>query len=234
MPKKAIALRHVAFEDLGLLAPLLQQSGYEIRMLDAFAGGLEQAGQADLLIVLGGPIGVYEEAAYPFLTEELRLIGRRLEDERPTLGLCLGAQLLARALGARVYPGGMKEIGWSPLRLTAAGRSSVLAPLGDPAPAVLHWHGDTFDPPPGATHLAASALYQQQAFALGRHVLGLQFHLEVEAPALEAWLVGHAAELAQAKIEPASLRAESRRLAPRLAPAARAVFTSWLEGLAAS
>ncbi len=231
MPKTAIAIRHVAFEDLGSAARSIAAAGYRCAYLDAFRDDLAPAAKADLLVVLGGPIGVYEEAAYPFLSAELRLIEQRLRQGRPTLGICLGAQLMARALGQRVYPGGRKEIGWAPLLLTPEGTNSVLAPLGPGRPSVLHWHGDTYDLPPESRHLAASALYRQQAFALGTHALALQCHLEVAAPGIEAWLVGHAVELAAAGIDPAALRAESRRHGPALAPKADAIFARWLAEL---
>src|SRR5262249_57807158 len=122
---------------------------------------------AEVLIVLGGPIGVYQEQDYPFLTDELRVLERRLAADLPTLGICLGAQLMARALGAKVYAGPRKEIGWSPLHLSAAGRRSCLAPLAKRQAAVLHWHGDTFDLPAGATHLASTPDYPHPALACG-------------------------------------------------------------------
>ena len=126
--KTVVALRHVAFEDLGTLDPLLRQQGASVRYLEAGCDALDQleALGPDLLIVLGGPIGANDEALYPFLRQELALLERRLAAGRPTLGICLGAQLMARALGARVYPAAGKEIGWSPLALTEAGRRSPL------------------------------------------------------------------------------------------------------------
>ena len=185
--------------------------------------------EADLLIVLGGPIGAYEDPIYPFLKDEILTLEKRFRAGRAVLGICLGSQLMARALDARVYPGGQKEIGWAPLRLTAAGAESCLAPLGAGA-EVLHWHGDTFDLPDGARLLASSALYPNQAFAWGAKALALQFHLEATAPGLERWYIGHAAEIAgTAGISVAQFRADSERAAPKLAPLAARCFENWLE-----
>ena len=192
-----LALRHVAFEDLDGFAPLLAAHGYTIRYVEAGYDDLAALDPLadDLWIVLGGPIGVYEQDAYPFLADELRLLRTRLNADRPTLGICLGCQLIAQALGGRVYPGHGKEIGWKPLTLTAAGLNSPLAALADETP-VLHWHGDTFDLPDGATLLASSDLYPHQAFSWGTQVLALQFHLETTARGLERWMIGHAGEIA--------------------------------------
>jgi len=225
----AVAFRHVPFEDLGLLGPLLDRRGWRVTYRDAAVDSLAEA-DADLLIVLGGPIGAYEDETYPWLRDELRAIERRLAAGRPTLGICLGSQLMARAAGGRVYPGPVKEIGWSALTLTEAGRDSSLGAVAG-AP-VLHWHGDTFDLPRGAALLASTPPYPHQAFSLGRHALGLQFHLEATAPGLERWFIGHAAEIAATPgVDVVSLRAETRRHAPVLAPLAERVFTAWLDGI---
>jgi GMP synthase (glutamine-hydrolysing) len=186
--------------------------------------------KADLLIVLGGPIGVYESEAYPFLLNEISLLERRLAQDQPTLGICLGSQLMARALGARVFSGPTKEIGWGPITLTAAGGNSCLRHLSADA-SVLHWHGDTFDLPDGATRLAATAHYENQAFAWGAHGLALQFHLEVEPRWLEEWYVGHRFELGAAGIAVPALRATTQRIAPGLRKQAEDVFGAWLQGL---
>lgn len=232
--KTALALRHIHFEDAGHLEAALERRGYQVRYLDATADPLDQVDAAvdDLLIVLGGPIGVYDEALYPFLAPELDLVRRRLETGRPLLGICLGAQLMARALGADVYPMGVKEIGFGPLTLTAAGEASPLAAIGD-AP-VLHWHGDQFDVPKGMSHLAATGIGANQAFGDGRGVLGLQFHLEADTRHIERWLVGHAAELAAAGVDPRRIRADAATYGPQLEHVSEKVLDAWLREASAA
>jgi GMP synthase (glutamine-hydrolysing) len=228
--RSAIAIRHVAFEDLGLLAKILDNAGWSVSFRDAAVDDLGDPAiaAADLLIVLGGPIGVYEVDAYPFLSKEIALLQRRLAQDRPTLGICLGCQLMARALGGRVFAGPVKEIGWGRVALTQEGRESCLAPLGDPHARVLHWHGDTFDLPQGAVRLAANANYDNQAFRYAAHGLALQFHLEADARRLEEWFVGHASELAAAGLSVTQLRATTTGLAAVVEPQAERIFTKWL------
>lgn len=232
--KQALVIRHLAFEDLGSLEPALQRQGYAIRYLEAGVDDPRAVTREnpDLLVVLGGPIGVYETDTYPFLTEEIAVIRERLQAGRPVLGICLGAQLMAAALGARVYPGHGKEIGWSPLLPSAsAPADNVLAPLFAEGVQVLHWHGDTFDLPEGVRHLAESALYPHQAFAVGRHGLALQFHPEILGKNVERWLIGHACELSVAKIDILALRAATKQQAGRLQQAATMVWQQWLQEL---
>jgi GMP synthase (glutamine-hydrolysing) len=140
---------------------------------------------------------------------------------------------MAAALGARVYPGQRgAEIGWSPLQpAPSANPPAWFAPLLDPGLSVFHWHGDTFDLPTGALHLAQTALYPHQAFALENHALALQFHPEVTAAGLESWYVGHACELHHARIAPANLRSSARQHAPALQKAAARFFNLWLDSI---
>jgi GMP synthase (glutamine-hydrolysing) len=228
--RSCLVLRHVAFEGLGVLAAQLHAGGFVTRIcevgVDPFPA--EEVQSSDLLVVLGGPIGVYETEAYPFLIEETAAIGARLAAQKPTLGICLGAQLMAAALGARVAPGPAKEIGYAPLTLTDEGRAWPLAALeGEMA---LHWHGDAFDLPAGARRLAFTAICPNQAFAIGSYALGLQFHAEVEPSALEAWLIGHAVELGKAGIDPRELRVQAARYGAATAEAGKKLFRAWFEG----
>ena len=232
--RRAIVLRHVAFEDLGLLAPALARAGWHYDILDAATADLTQPKvvDADLLIVLGGPIGVGDVRDYPFLVQEIALLEKRLANDRATLGICLGSQLMAAALGARVYAGTVKEIGWAPLQLTDDGRASCLAPLAEPGATVLHWHGDTFDMPAGATRLAGTPAYANQAFAVGNNALALQFHVEADPARLEEWYVGHTVELGAAKISIPALRTATAQIAARIPAQAQRIFDRWLRELA--
>ncbi len=228
--KSAVAIRHVGFEDLGTFAAVL--SGRRIRQsyLDAGIDDLARLDPCapDLLVVLGGPIGAYEEANYPFVRDEIRMLERRLAADLPTLGICLGAQMMARALGARVYPGPAKEIGWKPLLLTDEGRNSPLAHLNGDRTSMLHWHGDTFDLPAGATLLASTDLCRQQAYSWGRRALAFQCHPEARTGELERWLIGHACEIAAAGISVPGLREATARLGPVLENQGAKCFSEWL------
>jgi GMP synthase (glutamine-hydrolysing) len=232
--RSAVALRHVAFEDLGLLAPVMEREGWDVSFCEAAVDDLRHQSirNANLLVVLGGPIGAYETDIYPFLKSEIDLIEYRLSRDLPTLGICLGSQLMAKALGSRVFAGPVKEIGWGSVALTREGASSCLNPLGEADARVLHWHGDSFDLPDGAQLLASNAHYENQAFAYGRNALALQFHLEADPRQLEEWYVGHAVELAAAKVSIPDLRAAALRLADGLASQASRVFTRWLHDIA--
>ncbi|WP_071518579.1 glutamine amidotransferase [Geitlerinema sp. PCC 9228] len=230
MSKNAIAIRHVPFEDLGTLTTTLQQRNYTITYLEAGLNPIQTLDPLtpDLLVVLGGPIGAYDNEDYPFLNDEIRLLAKRLQADLPTLGICLGAQLMASALNARVYPG-TPEIGWSPLELTPAGKTSPLKHLSPERTSVLHWHGDTFDLPEGATQLASTPVCQNQAFSWGDRGLALQFHPEVTAANLERWFIGHARQIGTAAdLSVAGLRQETARYAPALEAQAPHLWQEWL------
>ena len=228
-PNTIYAIQHLSFEDLGSLEDLFYQLGFRVRYFEAGVDDLTQAMQhTGLTIILGGPIGVYETEDYPFLQKEIDLLKVRLKNNLPTLGICLGAQLIAHALGAKVYAGAVKEIGWSPLTLSNQ-TNHLLAPLEDSP--VLHWHGDTFDLPKNAVLLASSALYPNQAFSIGSHILALQFHIEVATESLEKWLIGHTCELRNANIDIPALRLDNEKFAPTLENQASQIITQWMATL---
>ena len=225
------AIRHVAFEDLGSFEAPLREAGYDIEYVDVAeqdVGQLDPLGP-DLVVVLGGPIGVNDHAAYPVVTQEIELLRVRLAAGRPTLGICLGAQVMAVSLGASVYPGSEKEIGWLPLELTATSAPNPLAALQDVP--VLHWHGDTFDLPDGCERLASTPICPNQAFSRGPNILGLQFHPELIAARFEHWLLGHASELGTSGVSPVVLRSDTGLYGKKLEEAGVLLLTEWLARL---
>lgn len=234
--QNVLVLRHLAFEDLGRLEPLLEQAGFRIRYLDVGVDALSAVSPLNnaLVVVLGGPISAYDLERYPYLATEIAWLRARLLEDLPTLGICLGAQLMAAALGARVYPGKPgPEIGWA--RLTP-GRHAASRPylreFIDSNSQVLHWHGDTFDLPEGAMHLAASQRYENQAFAWGRYGLALQFHAEFESAMLERWLIGHSHEIAHTPgASLRQLRADTALHGATSASRADRFWRSWLASI---
>lgn len=229
--KNAVVIRHLAFEGLGTLADSLQQQGYSIKYFEAGLDSIAsiQPLEPDLVVILGGPIGAYDEDSYPFLIDEVNLLQKRLVADLPTLGICLGAQLMAKALGSKVYSGGIKEIGWFPISLSAEGVKSPLRHLLQDEAVVLHWHGDTFTLPTNSKHLASSNRYENQAFSWKDCGLALQFHPEVTEKELERWFIGHSGEItATADITTTKLRADSAKYAKKLSNNSIKMWKDWL------
>jgi GMP synthase-like glutamine amidotransferase len=189
-------IQHVAFEGPGAIAEWARERGHAVAVTQQFrAGRLPALDDFDFLVVMGGPMSANDDAQIPWLGPEKKLILESLAARKSILGVCLGAQLLANVLGARVYKNQHKEIGWFPVRLTPEARASSLF-SGLPATmTVLHWHGETFDLPEGAVRLAESAACRNQAFELGGKALGLQFHLEVAGEALAKLAANSAGDL---------------------------------------
>lgn len=233
--RTCLVLQHVSFEDSGTLGDELRARGHRIQTVQAGVDDLHSDAArrdwalADLVVVLGGPIGVYEADRYPFIHDELARVRERLALRKPLIGICLGAQMMAAAAGARVYPGPAKEIGFKPLTLSEAGQASPLHALAACHHQVLHWHGDTFDLPAGATLLASTDLVAHQAFSMGPTVLGLQCHLEAQPRDLERWLIGHTGELTALGMDLHALRADRDRHGEALAAASRRVWQLWLD-----
>ena len=226
--KTALVLQHLAFENAGLIGNVLGKHGYELKSLDATRDDISAfpVSEADIVIILGGPIGVYDGELYPFINQELKLIEKSLKIKKPMIGVCLGAQLIASALGAKVQPMGKKEIGFSSLQLTDEGQKSPLELIG--TTPVLHWHGDQFEIPHGAKRLAETGICPNQAFSY-ENILALQFHLEADLDYFEHWLVGHASELHQAGIDPVDLRNDAKKYQGDLRTKAEKIFNLWCE-----
>ncbi|MFC3816644.1 type 1 glutamine amidotransferase [Lysobacter sp. GCM10012299] len=215
MPR-LLVFQHVAAEPLGTLDPLIRRRGHRIRFAN-FERQPDFQPNVDRyrgLIVLGGPMNVEDQAQRPHLRTELMAIERMLEQGKPVLGICLGAQLLAHVLGAPVRRHHQPEIGWYPLQTTAAGRADpVLSPLGETAP-VFQWHRYSFEVPREAEHLARTDGCEQQAFRYGDNAYGFQFHLEMDERLIERWLANPAyrEELAElAGLDPAQASEETIR-----------------------
>lgn len=180
-------LQHVPFEGLGSIEPALLAAGYTLGYTRFFETAvLPDPDDIDLLVVMGGPMSVNDEQGFPWLIAEKKFIRAIIEAGKPVLGICLGAQLIASAMGARVYKNKEKEIGWFPVEgVPAAGKETFNIPS---KLEVFHWHGETFDLPPGASRLARSAGCENQAFQLGARVIGLQFHLEMNPELLRTMI----------------------------------------------
>ncbi len=229
LPKTIYAIQHLAFEDLGILEDTFYEHDYRVRYFEAGVDDLQKAFEFEgLVIILGGPIGVYETEDYPFLNDEIAYLKQRLAKNLPTIGICLGAQLIAHALGAKVYAGHQKEIGWSKLKIQNIPNNPLLALENI---EVLHWHGDTFDLPENAELLASSEIYPNQAFRIGQNILALQFHVEVAADSMEKWLIGHTCELRKAAINIPLLRDDNEKYAPVLETKSPQVLQHFLQHL---
>lgn len=207
-PLRARWLQHVPFEGLGHIETWLRRAGFEITGTRLYDNDpLPDPAAVDFLIVMGGPMSVHDETRHPWLADEKRFIGRFLATGKPLLGVCLGAQLIASVLGARVIPNRAKEIGWFPVEgLPPRDPAAFRFP---PAAEVFHWHGETFDLPPGAVHLARSRACENQAFQIGSAV-GLQFHLETTLESIRALVENARNEL----VPGPHVQAEAELLAP--------------------
>lgn len=230
MPK-AVAIRHVAFEDLGTFAEVLEARGWEVEYLDAPTADLARALQDEpaLLFVLGGPISVHDRELFAFLDSERALLMNRMKRDLPTIGICLGAQLMAVALEGRVAAMQHREIGFGAVTLTEEGHRGPLSVLAANDVPVLHWHGEECSLPPGATLLASTSLCATQAFSYGHNSLALQFHLEADPSSLERWYVGHTVELGIAGVPVSELRVQAARSGKIIRDAARDFLSRWLE-----
>ena len=229
MPSVCI-LQHLECEDLGLIANVLEPCGIEPfyirtyegqevpRTIDSFHG----------LIIMGGSMGVYEQDRYPFLTDEIAFIRDALQKNKPILGVCLGSQLLASTLGAEVRKGTQKELGWNTVTLT---EWAFEDPLWQGLPSQFmgfHWHGDIFDLPKGAIHLASSSRTSFQAFRYGQKAYGFLFHLEVTEENIQDMITSFPDELAQAKVDGVEMVRRIPDFLPNLQNIGKIVFQRWV------
>lgn len=234
--KRVLVFKHVAHEPLGQLDPLLRRAGFRIRYINFQRNpeAVPDVDKYDGLVVLGGPMSVNDAARYPHLSREIAAIERTIRADKPVLGVCLGAQLTAAALGANVARNPRREIGWYDVRPTdAAQRDPLFESFGDSEP-LFQWHSDTFSIPSGAIHLARSESCEAQAFRYGEKVYGLQFHLEVDAPMVERWLGTESLrrEMAEHGFDPDTIRTSTRTHIARSEALARRVFSTFIDRFA--
>jgi len=232
---KILVFQHVAFEPLGTLDPLLKAAGFRIRYVNF---GREPDSLPGLdgyaaLIILGGPMNIDDVDRYPNLLAEVRIIREAVDRGMSVLGICLGAQLLAKALGGEVARNPIREIGWYNVQLTAAGREDPVLSTFASVQQVFQWHEDGIRLPPGAIHLAASDASSVQAFRYGEHAYGFQFHLEVDQPLIERWLTvaDNQATLREeaGRIDPGQIRRQTTESIDALEALSRETFSRWVD-----
>lgn len=230
MTKQGLIIRHVPHEGLAGYREPIEAAGYDLARVDVSDDdfGAIDLCAPDLLIMMGGPMGVYEQDLHPWIPCQMRRLVRRLDAGRPTLGVCFGAQMMAAALGAAVYPGPGKEVGFEPLAVT-----DPASPLRhvDGVP-VLHWHGDTFDLPDNVELLASTPAYPNQAFRRGRNILALQFHGEMGLdPRFDEWVRQWPEALAETGKCAGKMREHHARFGPAAVAASRLMIAEWLADL---
>ena len=232
-PRTALVLRHDSAIGLGNLGPTLEAHGYQVVTVDAPHSDVAALDPlaADLVVVLGGDEGAYETDRYPYLADEIELLRARIDAKAPIFGVCLGAQLLAKTLGADVRKGPRKEVGWLTVEPTEAGAASPVRHFA--CVPTVQWHGDTFDLPDDVELLASSGQYENQAFAKGDWLLAVQFHPEVTDEIHEDWLRQWGDELPEYGLSSEQLREERASFGPRAHAASAALLGEYLEGLAA-
>jgi GMP synthase (glutamine-hydrolysing) len=232
---KILVFQHVPYEPLGTLDPLLKASGFKIRYVN-FARNPELRPTLDkyaAMIVLGGPMNSDQIDSYPNLQTEIEVIREAIDRDMSVLGICLGAQLLAKALGGSVCRNPVREIGWYDVALTEEGAKDPVLSTFAPRQRVFQWHEDGIQLPDEAVHLASSAASEVQAFRHGEHAYGFQFHLEVDSSLIDRWLsiADNQAILDAEKgnIDPASIRAATDQSIDALQDLSQRTFSRWID-----
>lgn len=231
--KRALVFSHERHEGPGQFGDILRERGFYVRVVltpEENIAALD-ALEPDVLLVMGGPMGVYEAKEYPFLKAEIEFLKKRIAADLPTLGICLGSQLIAAALGEKVFKGNAgQEIGWLPLSLTDAGKNHAVAQLAGDKTNMFHWHSDTYELPKGAVLLASSAMYQNQIYSYGRNILGVQCHPEVTPAQAREWLDAMSDEIAASKIVNGieELRTQTEQNIDRMSVQSKLFFEEWL------
>lgn len=230
--KSALIIRHVPHEGIAAFRQPVEEAGYRLDRIDVSdpAFGSLDLRQPDLLIMMGGPMAVYDQDRLPWIGCQLRRLALRLDQDRPTLGVCLGAQMIAAAFGGRVYRGPVKEVGFHKVSVADTPAAAPLRHIEDQP--LLHWHGDTFTLPDGAELLASSQHYEHQAFRCGKNILGLQFHAEMGLDErFHAWTSAWPDDIAAAGQTVEQLHRDHARHGPRAVAAGRAMIADWLATL---
>jgi GMP synthase-like glutamine amidotransferase len=230
---QVLVIQHVNLEGPGLLTPVLEKAGWRLDVRQMDKPGVWLPEDLDLykaLVILGGPMNVYEEEKYPYLSRLDSLIKQAITVQKPVLGICLGGQLIAKALGARVRKNSVKEIGWYPVQLTSMGRQDAIFKGLPPEFTVFQWHEDTFELPANATLLAQGSTCLNQAFVYGKNAYGFQFHLEVTFQMISAWSEAYADDLMEFGGKEAAKRllTESLSYQTKLSETGTKFLTNWV------
>lgn len=231
---KTLILCHKSQKDAGAFEAMLHDRGAEVEVRLAYDEGVANVDPRahDLTIFMGGPMGAYQGDLFPYLNDEVKYLEKRLEAEKPYLGICLGGQLMARAMGAENYPGKSgKEIGWHAIDVNEEGMKTPVKHLDASQTPMMQWHGDTFDLPKEATRLASSDLYKNQAFSYGDKALGFQCHPEVTHTNIELWLALGQSELQQVGLNVELLREQTLQNLPVLNKQRTKFFNEWLDSV---
>jgi GMP synthase (glutamine-hydrolysing) len=229
---KILIVSHKTEKDLGSLDHILVERGYDVTRVLSYMDAIQTIDPLghDLAIFTGGPMGVYQAEDFPYLQQELDYLEKRIAGKKPVLGICLGAQLLAKALGSEVFPGeNGKEIGWVDVRVNEDGMKTPVKHLDLAHTKMMQWHGDTFNLPKGAVRLASSDLYKNQAYSYGTNIMALQCHPEVQRENIELWLAAGYRELQENDMTVQGIRSDSEQNLITLQRQTQAFFNEWLD-----